>query len=245
MSLAENLKRIRKERHISQEELAEELNVSRQAVSKWEQGICLPEAKMLLLISEKLDVSLDDLMSASTPVSDEEDRPPVRGEDKRAPHPHKIRLFIAGAVLIAAFCYRGAVSNPVGERDADAGAVMAADAERLQGDTSVFTSHEDRARIFELSCEFADAYFAQDFDSIAALLSPDFTGNPKAVSPWTGIDAYMVKGVDSISSEKADGKKVVSVEFRNPDYPDTFWYITIEFIKRDEDWKIHAYFLEG
>ena len=41
MSLADNLKRIRKERHISQEELAEELNVSRQAISKWEQGICL------------------------------------------------------------------------------------------------------------------------------------------------------------------------------------------------------------
>ena len=60
MSLPDNLKRIRKERHISQEALAEELNVSRQAVSKWEQGICLPEAKMLLLISEKLNVSLDD-----------------------------------------------------------------------------------------------------------------------------------------------------------------------------------------
>ena len=38
MSFAENLKKIRKEKGFSQEELAEIMNVSRQAVSKWEQG---------------------------------------------------------------------------------------------------------------------------------------------------------------------------------------------------------------
>ncbi len=43
MSFAENLQRIRKERHLSQEELAELLDVSRQAVSKWEQGAGYPE----------------------------------------------------------------------------------------------------------------------------------------------------------------------------------------------------------
>ena len=39
MSFAENLKQIRKEKQLSQEELAEILDVSRQAVSKWEQGM--------------------------------------------------------------------------------------------------------------------------------------------------------------------------------------------------------------
>ena len=39
MSFAENLKQVRKERNLSQEELAEILDVSRQAVSKWEQGV--------------------------------------------------------------------------------------------------------------------------------------------------------------------------------------------------------------
>ena len=39
MSFAENLKQLRKEKQLSQEELAEILDVSRQAVSKWEQGI--------------------------------------------------------------------------------------------------------------------------------------------------------------------------------------------------------------
>ncbi|MCW6106267.1 helix-turn-helix domain-containing protein [Clostridium sporogenes] len=53
---------MRKERHISQEELGEIMGVSRQAVSKWEQGIGYPEMEKLLLLSKELNVSLDYLM---------------------------------------------------------------------------------------------------------------------------------------------------------------------------------------
>ena len=63
MSFAENLKQLRKDKQLSQEELAEILDVSRQAVSKWEQGIGYPEVEKLLLLSNKLNVSLDYLMA--------------------------------------------------------------------------------------------------------------------------------------------------------------------------------------
>ena len=62
MCFADNLKQLRKEKQLSQEELAEILDVSRQAVSKWEQGIGYPEVEKLLLLSSKLSVSLDSLM---------------------------------------------------------------------------------------------------------------------------------------------------------------------------------------
>ena len=62
MSFAENLKQLRKKHQLSQEDLAEILDVSRQAVSKWEQGIGYPEVEKLLLLSRKLNVSLDSLM---------------------------------------------------------------------------------------------------------------------------------------------------------------------------------------
>lgn len=64
MSFAENLKQIRKEKQMSQEDLAEMLDVSRQAVSKWEQGNGYPEVEKLLLLSGRLDISLDSLMSS-------------------------------------------------------------------------------------------------------------------------------------------------------------------------------------
>lgn len=46
MKLSDNIKFIRKENNLSQEQLAEQLGVSRQAVSKWESGQSYPEMKM-------------------------------------------------------------------------------------------------------------------------------------------------------------------------------------------------------
>ena len=62
MSFAENLQTARRKCGLTQEGLAEMLGVSRQAVSKWEQGDGFPEAEKLMILSEKLGVSLDSLM---------------------------------------------------------------------------------------------------------------------------------------------------------------------------------------
>ena len=62
MSFGENLQKIRKKNHFSQEGLAEMLGVSRQAVSKWELGDGYPEVEKLLILSKKLNVSLDSLL---------------------------------------------------------------------------------------------------------------------------------------------------------------------------------------
>ena len=70
MSFADNLKQIRKEHNLSQEEMAELLNVSRQAVSKWEQGVGYPEVEKLLELSSKLDISLDQLMDVKAGAQD-------------------------------------------------------------------------------------------------------------------------------------------------------------------------------
>ena len=62
MSFSENLKALRQEKNISQEQLADMLNISRQAVSKWEQDGGYPETEKLIQIAQKLDVSLDALL---------------------------------------------------------------------------------------------------------------------------------------------------------------------------------------
>ena len=50
--LSENLKRIRKSKGLSQGELASKINVVRQTVSKWEQGLSVPDSEMLIRLSE-------------------------------------------------------------------------------------------------------------------------------------------------------------------------------------------------
>ena len=79
MSFAENLKKIRKEKGFSQEELAEIMNVSRQAVSKWEQGGGYPEVEKLLLLSSKLNISLDSLMSEEIAQNNNSENQKVTG----------------------------------------------------------------------------------------------------------------------------------------------------------------------
>ncbi|MGN0738835.1 MAG: helix-turn-helix domain-containing protein [Treponema sp.] len=60
---SENLIHLRKLKNISQEELAEKLNVSRQTVSKWETGESLPDIEKTKTIAELFDVSIDDLVN--------------------------------------------------------------------------------------------------------------------------------------------------------------------------------------
>lgn len=60
--LKENIKVIRKSKGLSQEELAIKLNVVRQTISKWEQGLSVPDAEMLITISEVLETPVSTLL---------------------------------------------------------------------------------------------------------------------------------------------------------------------------------------
>lgn len=61
MSFHQQLTKCRKTKQLSQEQLAEQLHVSRQAVSKWETGEARPDMEKLIALSEALDISLDTL----------------------------------------------------------------------------------------------------------------------------------------------------------------------------------------
>ena len=71
---SENLKNIRKEHNLSQEQLADELGVSRQAVSKWESGAAYPEMDKIILLCKKFNLNIDDLLH--------NDIKEVKGEDE-------------------------------------------------------------------------------------------------------------------------------------------------------------------
>lgn len=60
--LNENIKTIRKSKGLSQEELAVKLNVVRQTISKWEQGLSVPDSDMLISISEALETPVSILL---------------------------------------------------------------------------------------------------------------------------------------------------------------------------------------
>ena len=60
--LSENIKTIRKAKGLTQEELAVKLNVVRQTISKWEQGLSVPDSELLLALSEALETPVSALL---------------------------------------------------------------------------------------------------------------------------------------------------------------------------------------
>ena len=64
--IGENIKHFRKAQKISQEELAVKLNVVRQTVSKWENGLSVPDADVLVRMADLLGVSVSQLLGVET-----------------------------------------------------------------------------------------------------------------------------------------------------------------------------------
>ena len=75
MTFSEKLIRLRKREGVSQEELAAYLEVSRQAVSRWEQGTALPDAGNLLKLRQRFGVSVDWLLEDAKSWEAQADRP--------------------------------------------------------------------------------------------------------------------------------------------------------------------------
>lgn len=72
MNFSENLRELRKAKDIKQEVLAENLNVSRQTVSKWENGTAMPDLKKLTALAEYFGVTMDELLGLTSPGSEGE-----------------------------------------------------------------------------------------------------------------------------------------------------------------------------
>lgn len=87
--VAENILNIRKENNLSQSEFASRLNVTNQAVSKWENARGIPDIETMLKISKEFNISLDEIINGK----------------KYKPKPNKIYFaFVAIVIIILSFC---------------------------------------------------------------------------------------------------------------------------------------------
>lgn len=94
MTFAERLLLRRKELGLSQEALAERLQVSRQAVSRWETGDAMPDMGKLLLLADVLDCSLDELCGR------ERETAPASGSAAETGHRRKRSWLLPGVFLV-------------------------------------------------------------------------------------------------------------------------------------------------
>lgn len=88
MNMADRIQNLRKSRGISQEELADKIGVSRQAVSKWESEQSSPDLEKIILLSDYFDVTTDYLLKGIEPIAD-------KSEDK-----NDARIFSAAGTAL-------------------------------------------------------------------------------------------------------------------------------------------------
>ncbi|MDW4511559.1 helix-turn-helix transcriptional regulator [Priestia megaterium] len=96
MTLGEQLQKLRKEKKMSREELAGKMNVSRQAVYKWENNKGYPDIENLIKLSELYNVTLDELIKGDQSFQSKIAIDRKKGEDLSDPG------FIIGIILVFA-----------------------------------------------------------------------------------------------------------------------------------------------
>lgn len=69
MNFGEQIKKIRKDRNLTQQGIAEKLGISRQAVSNWENDKNLPDIEMLIKMSQVFHITLDELLLGGTQMN--------------------------------------------------------------------------------------------------------------------------------------------------------------------------------
>ena len=115
--LARRIYDLRTQKGLKQDELAEALGVSRQAISKWEMGTGTPTLENLVAISNYFGVSLDSLVKDPAPAEAETETPPPPvyrpelGRKKETTPPTK--TLVNAAVLIAAYLFSFAIVNGI------------------------------------------------------------------------------------------------------------------------------------
>lgn len=94
MNIGKRIHQIRQQKNLTQEQLASDLAISRQAVSKWESGKAIPDIENLMYISNLYDVSLDELIKGDNKVSQK------IVADVSAKKWHKLSILFFAALLV-------------------------------------------------------------------------------------------------------------------------------------------------
>ena len=97
MNFSEKLKTLRKQKNLSQEELAEKIHVSRQAITKWESGMGLPDIGNIIAISLLFNESLDSLLNEEKSLLSKNEFLYESGTEYDLDNPKKIDFKIGAA----------------------------------------------------------------------------------------------------------------------------------------------------
>lgn len=114
MNFGEQIKKLRKQKNLTQEQMASQLGISRQAVSNWENDRNLPDIEMLISIAVTFQISLDDLILGGRDMNNMTEKLIKDGSENRRAKMNLISTCIgAGLLLGGVACFIAKALTPV------------------------------------------------------------------------------------------------------------------------------------
>lgn len=189
MTLGEKLVKLRKENNYTQEELAEVLGVSRQAISKWEADAAFPETETLIRLGELYDCSMDYLLKDKIEASEK----PTAEKTENALFCKYCGKSLTENALFCMYCGKSLAANTVSQTQAtasrEAASVTVESTEHKEAEAPKTRTTKEKAftlaRLIMLPC------------LLAAMFLSSFFGMFKTYVPFYGIEAE-VTGFDAV-----------------------------------------------
>lgn len=103
MDFGEQIKSLRKEQQLTQEQFAEKLNITRQAVSNWENNRNLPDIEMLIQMSDVFQISLDHLILGGNHMNNMTEKLIRDGNETRRAKMNLVSSLIGGILMLLGF----------------------------------------------------------------------------------------------------------------------------------------------
>lgn len=102
----------------------------------------------------------------------------------------------------------------------------------------------DGQEIQYIAEKFATAYFSGDMETVKSCLTNPYEWDVEVYEGTETINDLTIKGLADISEEEIGSSKVISIEYKSSETEDTFQYLTLEFVKQKDGWKIQFYGME-
>ncbi|MCI2057390.1 MAG: helix-turn-helix domain-containing protein [Oscillibacter sp.] len=103
MNFGEQIKKVRKDRNLTQQDMAEKLGISRQAVSNWENDKNLPDIEMLISMSRVFHLTLDELILGGTEMNNMTEKLIKDGSENARIKMNLLGIKIGGILLVLSF----------------------------------------------------------------------------------------------------------------------------------------------
>lgn len=102
----------------------------------------------------------------------------------------------------------------------------------------------DAQEIKGIAEKFAAAYFNGDMETVQSCLTTPYEWDIEVYSGTETISDFTLKGLEEIGKEEGGSSKIISLEYKYNEGEDAFQYLTLEFVKQEDDWKIQFYGME-